>query len=625
MTDSLARLFAWPAESWLPALILLIALTVIVFRGHTHIRSTPVILFVACLAGALLPLLGFWLVGRTHPNAIAGLLPWNDAAGYYGCALLILDGENITPFCQRRPVYSLYLAGLLNAGGGSLQMALVLQTILNGAAIFGGALFVAWRWGTAAAFVAAAILSAYVAIFSVTTLTENLGFVLGTAGLLLIFVGAERSRHPVIGAGVFLLSAALNARAGAFFVLPLLLVWPFLETGLSPGRRARAAAYISIGAAAGFVPGTIAASLLGEGVGEIHSNFAYILYGIAAGGERWVYTLQQLPGASTEEISAAAWELIRTQPHLFALGLFQGFLEYIQRLLTYIPWLPARVVLALFWLWGLAALFVRRTDNLHRILALTMVGIAASSPFMSIDGDTRVYASTMVIDGILAALGFRHLASMSSRRSAIWAGGALAALVIAVAMVPGDLRAWGLALLVGGALAWLGQRAGNVPLPHMPPTRADWGVPAGLAAIALLFTIPLSLIPTGSTPGVGVAAAVSACGEEFPLVIRPGHGSPVVRIVPRSGIWPVSVPAAAFRAGSHPLTHGYDELAALPDGTAIVYAFDLLKAGSGRTSVLLGDARQLPMDGRRYLVCVTKVENSPSLEARRITAVHPID
>jgi hypothetical protein len=50
-------------------------------------------LLVISVGAVLLPLLDYWFSGRTHPNAIGGLLPWNDAAGYYGCALSLLDGE----------------------------------------------------------------------------------------------------------------------------------------------------------------------------------------------------------------------------------------------------------------------------------------------------------------------------------------------------------------------------------------------------------------------------------------------------------------------------------------------------------------------------------------------------
>ncbi|MEK9832989.1 MAG: hypothetical protein VW453_10385, partial [Rhodospirillaceae bacterium] len=75
----------------------------------------------------VLPLFGYWFAARTHPNAIAGVLPWSDAAGYYGCALSVLDGEGLHAFCQRRPAYSLYLAGLMRVAGGELQLALLLQ------------------------------------------------------------------------------------------------------------------------------------------------------------------------------------------------------------------------------------------------------------------------------------------------------------------------------------------------------------------------------------------------------------------------------------------------------------------------------------------------------------------
>ena len=183
----------------------------------------------------------------------------------------------------------------------------------------------------------------------------------------------------------------------------------------------------------------------------------------------------------------------------------------------------------------------------------------------------------------------------------------------------------GLIRFGGGGLAWLGQIGGGAESPRPPPTPADWAVPVTLTAIILVVMSALAWPAARLHPGMGVAEAAATCGGDAPLVIRPGRGSPVARIASRHRIWPIAIPADDFRAGLHPQTHGYAELSALPEGTAIIYAFDLLQAGQGRKFVLLGDADQLPMDGRRILVCVAPVPGSVAREARRITAVHAIE
>ncbi|MEK9708582.1 MAG: hypothetical protein VW618_12295, partial [Alphaproteobacteria bacterium] len=120
-----------------------------------------------------------------------------------------------------------------------------------------------------------------------------------------------------------------TTRAGAFVVLPAHALWPFVAEHFTFRARVRTSALMLGAAVLGFAPGSLANWFFGGDTSEVHSNFSYTLFGIAAGGERWIYALERLPGASSDEIFAAAFELIRTQPLLFLEGLFQGFLEYI--------------------------------------------------------------------------------------------------------------------------------------------------------------------------------------------------------------------------------------------------------------------------------------------------------
>ncbi|MEK9708581.1 MAG: hypothetical protein VW618_12290, partial [Alphaproteobacteria bacterium] len=77
-----------------------------------------------------------------------------------------------------------------------------------------------------------------------------------------------------------------------------------------------------------------------------------------------------------------------------------------------------------------------------------MTGIVLSAPFLSIDGDTRVYAATIVIDGLLAALGaFRLFGARASSREILMPIAVLLMLTAAAAFMPTDLRARGVAIV----------------------------------------------------------------------------------------------------------------------------------------------------------------------------------
>ena len=630
----MVQIIATDATAWLPAVLIVIALLAVAMPGVFQNRlALSLGLLALAAASVFLPLFGYWLDGRTHPNAIAGLLPWNDAAGYYGCALSVLDGEHLSAFCQRRPAYSLYLAGLLRVAGSELQLALFLQTALNGAAIFVTAYAAARRWGAGAGLISIALLAAFMATLSVATLTENLGFVLGVGGLALFMSGAERRSGVLLMAGVFVLSLALNARAGAFLVLPLLVLWPFLARDMTHGRRWRLAGLIAIGVAAGFLPGPAIVALLGGAAGETHSNFSYTLYGLAAGGERWNYVLTLLPGATSEQVYGASLELIRTQPLMLLAGLVQGWLEYLQRLLTYIPWVPARVVLGALWLTGIASLMRRQGSDLERALGLMFFGVVLSAPILSIEGDLRVFAATLVIDGLLAAMGFARLVeAFPDRRGMIWGGAVFIVLALPHLVASGDPRAWGGTMVVGGVLALAGQRSWRGRDRHAR-TGAPLGVAGPLPAWFMTFTALSLMLVTpwlvrGAQGPVYDSTLTQTCAVGSPVLARLGRDSPVVKIA-REGPgdhWPVVTPRSAFRAGLHPLTHQYAKFDALGAGTAIVYLFDRTPSRDrfGRTGFLVGDADLVPSDGHLYQVCVADDAQELMPDARRITSVHLI-
>ncbi|HCP00627.1 MAG TPA: hypothetical protein DIT35_03960, partial [Rhodospirillaceae bacterium] len=585
------------------------------------------------LAGALVPIFGYWFAGRTHPNAIAGILPWNDAAAYYGCALSVLDGEGLSPHCQRRPAYSFYLAGLLRVAGAELQLALVLQGIMNGAAILIVAYAAMRRWGTAAALVTIAVLAPFAALTSVTTLTENLGFVLGAAGFLLTLSGAERRSVRMLTVGVFILSVALNARAGAFLVLPLIVIWPFLIADMSRCRRWRLFGMLVIMVAAGFGLGSLLIVQAGGSLSEYNSNFGPILYGLAVGGERWTIAHSRFPGATSGEIYEAAFDLIRTQPHLLLLGLLQGLLEYLQRLLTYIPWTPVRVVLGALWLCGIAALLRPCGRDGGRMLGLIVLGIFLSSPIISIVGDTRVWASTVAVDGFLAALGFAVLVAgitSSARRvyTALWGTGVLLTLALSQILTASDPRAWGGAMVIGGFVAFLAQRDA-MNREAYPPAPGAGSLPAlAVAMIVALITLVLPLPQVGLSSRV-TYPVVTACPPGVPVIGRLGLDSPVVKVAGlgrRRSYWPVIAARDEFRAELNPLTNHYEDLVALPADTAIVFLYDRKPMAelSVRYGILTGPADLVPVDRGVYQVCVSGEVSTEPMDARRILSVHRV-
>lgn len=591
------------------------------------------------LAAVLGPLFAGWLAGASHPNAIGGLVPWNDAAGYYNCAVAVLDGGTLNAFCERRPAYALYLAGLLALAGGELQRALVLQALFTAGAVWIVAAAARMLWGLAAGLASAAIMAAFTATIATTTLTENLGLVLGAAGIVLFTSGAVSRSVPYLAGGAFILAVAINARAGAFFALPLLVAWPFLAPGLARGAQWRAALAIATGTIAGFVPGILLATIFGGGAGAPHANFSYTLYGLVSGGERWIHAVRVLTpddgGTPTPAaIYAAAWELFLQQPHLLARGLLQGLLEHVQRLLAYVPWAPARVAAAACWLWGVACLLRHGKSGMERALLLLVLGVLASAPVLAIEGDPRVFAATIALDAVIASYGLARMTRTIGDRP--WRPlPLLPAAILAAAPVamPGDARAWGVAVVAAAVVAFVASRSADGPVPKPVPSYPLPG--GGAAGLALVVLAVILVIPVAARmslqPAVDSPRAAAACaGGERTVIARPGRDSLVLRIVGQDGeasVWPVAVTERRFREGLSPLTARYEELLRLKAGTAYMLAHDLGRPpeAPARLVPLLGDGATLPADGRRYAFCVGP-DPQPRLEGvDAIRSIVPLD
>lgn len=605
-------------------------------RGPAGFRRTgeSLTLGLASLGAVLVPLFVIWFLGLSHPNAIGGLLPWNDAAGYFGCAVAVLDHDTLTEFCERRPAYSLYLAGLLTLAGNELQCALLLQALVTAGGLWVVAAAVRPRWGLAASLLSIGVVAAFAASNVTTTLTENLGLVLGAAGIVL-FLASAQDRSPLrLASGAFILALALNARAGAFFVLPALAAWPFLAGALPISKRWWLSLLILLAALAGSLPGYLLAQIYGAGTGQMHSNFSYTLYGLVAGGERWTFAVNTLTPQggtlTTDAVYQAAWDLFIRQPHLLARGLFQGWLEYLQRLHLYIGWAPARVAVAACWLWGLASLARSSRTDVERALLVMMAGVMVSAPILSIEGDIRVFAATIALDGIVAAYGLSRLAKAIGRQRG-YLPPLVPVLLLAAAPVlaPGDLRAWGGAIVVAAVAAIILQRpAANDAItserPHAGGVLAAWVLAGLVMAIAGIVPAAARMLDGFTLPDRDANASVPACADtERSIVARLGRDSPVLRLVAREDattIWPIAIAAEDFRAELSPLTYRHEDLRSLTAGIAIVMARDLAAENRSlrRFEILLGDAATIPVDGRPYRLCVTAGPDSRLPDARAI-------
>ncbi|MEI8132090.1 MAG: hypothetical protein WCG34_06625, partial [Leptolinea sp.] len=268
--------------------------------------------------------------------------------------------------------------------------------------------------------------------FAGTTMTEVLGLSIGALGLAFLVKGAFHKFLPNILAGLFLLTLALNIRAGAFFLLPVLVLWTgwlYRNGKLFAWKPAGLTVLVM---SAGFQVNTLVFRLIGAPGSQLFSNFAESLYGLAAGGERWSFVYGQNPetllmseSGKAERIYQLAFDLIRSNPMGLVNGmLYQWGLLFSESWFSVYSYVGGENALAnqgyhltLYVLCILALInAVRKWNNpVNSLLLFTIFGIFISVPFVP-PGDAhkmRAFAATIPMLAFLPAVGAAWLVSLA--------------------------------------------------------------------------------------------------------------------------------------------------------------------------------------------------------------------
>jgi hypothetical protein len=304
-------------------------------------RLRAVVLFGASAILCTAFLVRLWTLGYEGRNAVVGgILPWSDSADFQSDALRLVHGVRFSTASSRRPLFSALLATLLWTSGGNLRIAIGVLTALGAAAMTLPALEV-WRThGARAAFVVYLVFVFFERRWTGFIQTEHLGLPLGAVGFVLLWRASGGLRPPeagpsrrtvAIAAGVFAIALGLFARAGCFFVLPMLALWGAQLA--PPPRRWRAfAGYMAAGALALAVHEAV---VLAVATGSSFSDYPAIAYGLLHGKDfTWMQeTHPWLLSRPLRQRAFEAWrilggDLLRA-PWLVPMGLGQSIVSFV--------------------------------------------------------------------------------------------------------------------------------------------------------------------------------------------------------------------------------------------------------------------------------------------------------
>ena len=324
------------------ALYLAVPVVVVVTALRPRLRipgnvAAPLTLSAAVLA-FLAPLVASWERGYRAYFSLAGLVPWSDAGGYYRGAIGLLFDNDLDDWSARRPLATAFLAVRMAVTGLDLRLALVLQAVALGVACYLAARAVARDLGPAAGLALFAALFGFAAFGIESAMTEPVGVTLGALAFAALWNAVRARNASLAAAGVFLLTLALNARAGPFFVLVALVAWfaRFLRRdGAVVDRRALA---LGVGAVlGGFAANGLLIVALHGGIANSNGSFSYTLYGLATGNRSWTAAVTDYPELATMTdternrfVFRRALEQIREEPGQLALGLWRSGSDHLE-------------------------------------------------------------------------------------------------------------------------------------------------------------------------------------------------------------------------------------------------------------------------------------------------------
>ncbi|MGB0554512.1 MAG: hypothetical protein ACPGQV_18400 [Alphaproteobacteria bacterium] len=361
-----------------------------------------------------------------------GRFPTHDAADFLTNSHAVLTDGGFTSI-RGRPMANALLSSLWRLAGFDLALLGWMISGLCAVAltVFGAASLRTFGIAVGVIPIALAVDFGHEHLGAVST--EPIGFATGLIAAAFLLRAARKPTLPAYAMGLFTLGLAFFLRAGAMFVLPFLLLWPFL---LFSGRRAQwQAAILGVVALAVVALVHIAVSRTLTPNSPSFVNAPKSWYAIIAMGDearglradrpvrkeaRWLQIFDDHPGLHGQPIAEQGRRFIKIltenaldRPLSVLVGAGVEYADQIGRagLFRFIDNKAIRTVaFLLFVLGSIVAVWRWRRDPLSALLLYVGAGILLSIPFLH-GGENRVHAATIGLMGALAALSVHRMSA----------------------------------------------------------------------------------------------------------------------------------------------------------------------------------------------------------------------
>lgn len=379
--------------------------------------------FCGTLALFAIELSRFWRSGLSDGMTVAGFLPSSDAINYYTAALNLLEGKDLanTTFiiASWRPIFGGVLATFLGLTGQNLQITLAILVLINASACFIMGREVQRSFGIAPAVLMLTLVFLFYKPFIGQVMTEHWGIALGTIGLTVLLRGTLKEHQKLCLLGIFLLTLALNARVGALFILPALILWgawAFRGTSLLSVRFFIAAFSVVL---LGFILNSFLSKVASTPNAISNANFFYTLYGLVVDGN-WATIRADYPEIvklaepeKSHRVREIAMEAVRANPSGLVKGAIRAWQQFLFKdfIFSFVKSSRINFLLQLLSIFAIFNCYRLRKQAIASLMLAMTIGILLSVPFVPPwDAGTRPYAATIPLFCLFPALGLAFIA-----------------------------------------------------------------------------------------------------------------------------------------------------------------------------------------------------------------------
>ncbi len=379
----------------------------------------------------VLPIAGLWASGQSEQYVLGGIIPFSDARFYFTDSHRLMEGSVFFTGAARRPLFTTLMSSIQWLTGQNLLLTIAVLTLILGYSMYFATNEFRSREGAVAGALFLVFLYSYARFLLGKTLSEFAGLPLGLLSLVFMLRGINKKQLTMMIAGIFLLSLALNARAGAFFILPVLVIWTgwyFRKTWFVHWRTILIA---SSAVALGFLVNLAAFNTYSSPESAPFGNFSFTIYGVARGGLGWTQVFTEHPetwemptGEQSRYIYSLTLDIIRRKPMNLVKGIFSSYQTFFSLDDYYgsLCWfgeqgITGTIARAGYYLLMLAGLFFCIRDikkPLRSFFLASFIGIVLSIPFAPpIDSNRmRVYAATIPFFVAIPSIGLSSLVNL---------------------------------------------------------------------------------------------------------------------------------------------------------------------------------------------------------------------